>query len=288
MFTKKDKTITRYFVSIFFVLIAFPFIQISNAGQGSNSDNLLEALKIPKGWSKQKVGIFEKIQSPEKDLTIYFYKENISPDFDFSKKSLSLWKRIDPSFSYEEKKKTSPPHSGGWDKLTQIEYDIPLKELKIMISISREKDGIAYINLITGSFKAVSKRSTQLNTIIEAWKPKSIKGEDYSHVRAKAFKGIIMKYRFNRFVKRVKKEFHIPGLAIGIIQDGKVVYKKGFGRARITDGRAVNSDTLFMIGSMTKPLTTLMMSKLVYEGTLSWDDPIDIKEFINIPSNSRT
>ena len=276
MFKTKGKVITRYFASIFFVLVTvFSFVYISEADQVSASNNLLKSLKIPEGWSKQTNNVLKSMQSPEKDLIIYFYKATISSDFDFSKHSLSLWQQIDPSFSYKEKKKMSPPNSEGWDNLTQIVYDIPLKELKVIISISREKDGVAYINLISGSLKAINKRSAQLNTIIKTWKPKSIKGEDYSHVTAKAFKGIIMKYKFNRFVKRLKKELHIPGLAIGIIQDGQVVYKKGFGKAKITGGLPVNSDTLFMIGSMTKPLTTLMMSKLVYEGKLSWDDPIN-------------
>ena len=276
IFKKREKTIEKSFVPIlFFLMLTLPVVQVSGIDQASISDNLIETLKIPEGWSKQITGVSKTVQSPEKDLTIYFYKVNISSDFDFSKQSLSLWKQIDPSFSYEEQKKISPPNSEGWDNLTQIVYDIPLKELKVIISISREKDRVAYINLISGSLKAISKRSAQLNTIIKTWKPSSIKGEDYSRVTAKVFKGIIMKYRFNRFIKRLQKESNIPGLAIGIIQDGKVVYKKNFGRTKVTGGQPVNSDTLFMIGSMTKPLTTLMMSKLVHDGKLSWDDPIN-------------
>ena len=113
-----------------------------------------------------------------------------------------------------------------------------------------------------------------MNTIVEAWKPESIKNKNYSYVEVKKFKRIITKYKFNRFVKKIRKELHIPGAAIGIIQNGEVVYKKGFGRTKIKGGHPVKSDTLFMIGSMTKPLTTLMMSKLVHEGKLSWNDPI--------------
>lgn len=268
------KFIGKDFVYIFLTLVfLLSSVKVDSTDQSLTSDSLIETLKIPESWSKQTSGVLKRVLSPEKDLVIYFYKEKISTDFDFSKKSLNLWKQIDSSFSYEEKKKTSLSNSKGWDKLTQIVYATPPEESKIIISVLREKDSVAYINLITGSMAAISKRAAQMNIIIEGWKPKSIKDKDYAHVRAKPFKGIIMKYKFNRFVKKIKKELNIPGVAIGIIQDGRVVYKKGFGRTKITEGQPVNSDTLFMIGSMTKPLTTLMMAKLVYEGQLNWDDP---------------
>ena len=273
MFRKKEKVIIKRFVTIFFIVFALPLAKANSTDQASNLKIITKTLKTPDGWSKQASGVLESVQSPKKDLTIYFHKEAISPDFDFSKKSVDLWKQVDLSFSYEEKKKTSLSNSKGWDKLTQIIYSTPLKEFKIIISIAREKDGVAYINLITGSMAAISKRAAQMNIIIQKWKPESIKDKDYSSVKAKPFKGIV-KHKFNRFVRKLKRELNIPGIAIGIIQDSRIVYKKGFGRTKTVGGQPVNSDTLFMIGSMTKPLTTLMMAKLVHENKLSWDDPI--------------
>jgi CubicO group peptidase (beta-lactamase class C family) len=62
--------------------------------------------------------------------------------------------------------------------------------------------------------------------------------------------------------------------ALGLIQGGKVVFADGFG-IRDLDGNAKpNAETLFMIASDTKALTTLMLAKLVDEKKLTWETPV--------------
>ncbi len=63
----------------------------------------------------------------------------------------------------------------------------------------------------------------------------------------------------------------MPGVAIGIVQDGKVVMSKGFGVRELGKPEAVDGDTRFMIASNTKALTTLMLAKLVDAGKLDWN-----------------
>ena len=82
-----------------------PVVKVGDTNQNFHRDKNTESLKIPEGWSKQTESVLESIVSPENDLTIYFYKEKVSAGFDFSKKSLSLWKKINTSFLYKEKKK---------------------------------------------------------------------------------------------------------------------------------------------------------------------------------------
>ena len=55
----------------------------------------------------------------------------------------------------------------------------------------------------------------------------------------------------------------MPGVAFGLIQDGKVVFAGGFGVRELGKPAQVDGDTLFMIASNTKALTTLMLAKLV-------------------------
>ncbi|PIR33361.1 MAG: hypothetical protein COV37_16395 [Bdellovibrio sp. CG11_big_fil_rev_8_21_14_0_20_39_38] len=259
-------------LAIFAILLTAPIVSCSTGKISANSSDL-EKIKIPEGWTKQPDNQFESITAPDGDLKIYFHKLKISKDFDFSKNSNDLWKIINPSFSYKEKRKVSPPSTDGWDKITQIIYDTPSEESKIVLSLLREKDGVAYINLVTSSLSTISKRGPQMSTILDSWKPESIKKDDLSSVKAKDFIGEVEK-NFDSFLVRTKKDLNIPGFAIGIIQDGKIVYKRGFGQTSIKNGTTINSDTLFMIGSTTKPLTTLMMSKLVNDGKLKWEDPI--------------
>lgn len=75
-------------------------------------------------------------------------------------------------------------------------------------------------------------------------------------------------------IHQVLSEFNIPGLAIGIVADGEVVYAKGFGVRDVEKNLPVTNDTLFAIGSCTKAFTSFVTASLVEEGVMGWDQPV--------------
>ena len=79
---------------------------------------------------------------------------------------------------------------------------------------------------------------------------------------------------FDGFVEKVMKDWHVPGLAVAIVKDGKVVYAKGFGHRDVKKGLKVTPDTLFAIGSNSKSFTATAMAILASEGKLDWDKPV--------------
>ncbi|MDB5089757.1 MAG: serine hydrolase [Mucilaginibacter sp.] len=70
------------------------------------------------------------------------------------------------------------------------------------------------------------------------------------------------------------KLFHVPGMAIGIIKDGKLIYSKGFGVSSLLTKKAVDSETLFGIASNTKAFTAAALGLLVDEKKINWDDKV--------------
>jgi CubicO group peptidase (beta-lactamase class C family) len=66
-------------------------------------------------------------------------------------------------------------------------------------------------------------------------------------------------------------ELGVPGVSLGIVQDGKVVFADGFGVRELGKKERPDADTLFMIASNTKAMTTLMLAKLVDEKKLTWE-----------------
>jgi len=68
--------------------------------------------------------------------------------------------------------------------------------------------------------------------------------------------------------------FKVPGLAIGIIKDGKLVYKKGFGVNSVITNEKTNSNTLFGIASNTKAFTAAALGILVDDSKIKWDDKV--------------
>ena len=78
----------------------------------------------------------------------------------------------------------------------------------------------------------------------------------------------------DKAVKQAMERFDIPGLAIGIVENGKVVMTKGYGVTHLANPTAVNADTLFGIASNTKAFTAAALAMLVDQGKLNWDDKV--------------
>src|SRR5712672_1008230 len=70
------------------------------------------------------------------------------------------------------------------------------------------------------------------------------------------------------------KTFDVPGMAIAIVKDGKVVMAKGYGLRKMGESARVDENTLFGIGSNSKAFTTAALATLVDEGKISWDDKV--------------
>jgi CubicO group peptidase (beta-lactamase class C family) len=75
-------------------------------------------------------------------------------------------------------------------------------------------------------------------------------------------------------VSRVMKAFDVPGIAIAVVKDGKVVAAQGFGVRKLGEPAKVDARTLFEIASNSKAFTAAALAMLVDEGKLSWDDPV--------------
>lgn len=70
------------------------------------------------------------------------------------------------------------------------------------------------------------------------------------------------------------KGFDIPGLAIGIVANDRLVYAKGFGVRSKSNQLPVDPRTVFQIGSTTKAFLTATMAIMVDRGKLRWDDRV--------------
>lgn len=75
-------------------------------------------------------------------------------------------------------------------------------------------------------------------------------------------------------VKRAMATFDVPGIAIAIVKDGKVIAADGFGVRKLGDPAPVDGKTIFEIASNSKAFTAAALAMLVDEGKLEWDDPV--------------
>ena len=72
----------------------------------------------------------------------------------------------------------------------------------------------------------------------------------------------------------VLKTFNVPGIAVGVVKDGKLIHAKGYGVANINTGKKVDENTLFGVASNSKAMTAAALGMLVDEGKIKWDDKV--------------
>ncbi|MBM4073348.1 MAG: serine hydrolase [Planctomycetes bacterium] len=75
-------------------------------------------------------------------------------------------------------------------------------------------------------------------------------------------------------MKQSLKSWGVPGAALAIVKDDRVIYLKGFGVREKGKPAAVTADTVFPIASCTKSFTALAVAMLADEGKMDWDDAV--------------
>jgi CubicO group peptidase (beta-lactamase class C family) len=79
---------------------------------------------------------------------------------------------------------------------------------------------------------------------------------------------------FEEYAEKARQDWNVPGMAIAIVKDDKIVFAKGFGVKKLGDAAPVDERTIFAIGSSSKAFTAAALAMLVDEGKVKWDDPV--------------
>lgn len=79
---------------------------------------------------------------------------------------------------------------------------------------------------------------------------------------------------FEQDFKEGMDEAYIPGAAVAIVKDGRVVLQKGFGVKEKGKSGEVNEHTVFRLGSVSKGFASVLTGVMVEEGEVDWDDPV--------------
>ncbi|MGH8398282.1 MAG: serine hydrolase, partial [Gammaproteobacteria bacterium] len=76
------------------------------------------------------------------------------------------------------------------------------------------------------------------------------------------------------YVQKIMQDWKVPGLAVAVVKDGKVVLARGYGVREVGKPGKVDADTLFAIASNSKAFTAAALGTLVEQDKLDWDDPV--------------
>ncbi len=230
------------------------------------------ATLLPKGWTleSKRRGVLT-IVGPEGDLRVGFGTASMRGDAE--EVAWTAWQQFDTSFDLPVLQRAQAPGENGWDEVFQIVYNTPAVESRSVIAILRTLRNKAYFTLLSGTKASLDRRLAQISEVLEAWKPEGLVAYSLDRAEPRPW-GKEQSFELSSFVRNAMVETQVPGVSIAVVQGGSVVYAEGFGACRLGSSEPVRPQTRFMIGSATKPLTTLMMARLVANGNFTWHTPV--------------
>ena len=160
----------------------------------------------------------------------------------------------------------------GWDARRFYDYDVAANAKRV-VAASAFRKGTTWTAVAVDVDQAIAeKRASQFGKLSQRLQPAGYSRENFAGRTAHKLDAARLQ-QVASFVEAMRQEFDVPGVAVGIVQDGKVVMSQGFGVRQLGKPDKVDGDTRFMIASNTKALTTLMLAKLVDAGKLDWNAP---------------
>ncbi len=163
---------------------------------------------------------------------------------------------------------SEPPSRGGWDRTREELYAADSAH-RVAQAYARQKGSRSWVSLIRGLPADLAKREAQLWSFMTSLKVPGLVEENLSEVTPKEIGARVAE--LDEFIETAMERSETPGLALAVIEDGKLSYSMGYGVRELGKNQKVDADTLMMIGSVTKSMTTLMMATLVDDQKLSWD-----------------
>jgi len=221
---------------------------------------------LPAGWGKTVQGNAVIITPPEADGSRSAFVDTTAATPDEA--VAEAWKvlGLSPKFLLA----TDAAPRDGWDQRRFYDYDVPANAKRV-INAGAFRKGTSWTVMVADVDQAIAeKRSSQYGKIGQRFQPAGYTRETFAGRTARKLDDARLQ-QVSDFVEQMRKQFDVPGVAVGIVQDGKVVMSRGFGVRELGKPDKVDGDTRFMIASNTKALTTLMLAKLVDAGKLDWN-----------------
>ena len=224
----------------------------------------------PAGWSISVRGPATILEAPEGGSYIALV-DVTAKDADAA--VAAAWAAYKPGAKWPLKVANDRPDRNGWSKQRTYEYQTSPNEKRGVMAFTSFANGSWTVAIFDVADAVGGKRGSQIALIFDRFLPKGYVRETFAGKKAHELDKARIE-QLGDFIRTGQKELGVPGVGLGIVQDGRVVFSGGFGVRELGKTATVDGDTDFMIASNTKALTTLLLAKLVAEGKLTWDTPV--------------
>ena len=224
----------------------------------------------PAGWSVTVSGNATVVEAPEggSRIALVDVAQAVSADDAVA----AAWAALGPAPQWPLKVVTPVADRDGWTDHKSYSYQTSPNERRDVEADVRRANGVWTVLIYDMSQDVGEKRGAQVNLIFSKLLPKGYQRESFAgktahHLDAERVAEL------GRFVERAMTLTGVPGVSVGLVQDGKVVFASGFGVRELGKPMPVDANTRYMVASNTKAMSTLMLAKLVDAGRISWETP---------------
>ncbi len=267
----------------FFTRLAVPLVLLSLAcgrtppsdvtptGQGTPKTTAMGNKFIaPADWTVDVRGPATIVTAPEGNSAIALVDVR-APSADSA--LAAAWAAYKPDAKWPLKVVNPKPDKDGWTNRAEYVYQTSPNE-KRDVGADVQRAGDVWTVALYDMAQAVGeKRLSQVALIYGELLPKGYTRETFAGKKAHKLDEARIA-ELGKFVQNAMRETGVPGVGIGLIQDGQVIFADGFGTRELGGTEKVDGNTLFMVASNTKAMTTLMLAKLVDAKKLTWDTPV--------------
>src|SRR5215471_9070216 len=224
----------------------------------------------PKEWSIRVKGPATILEAPEGDSWIALVDVQAKESADAL---AAAWKAYKPEAKWPVQVSHDLPDRDGWSRRRVYQYLTSPNERRDVSALVCYSGTTWTVIIQDLSQPVVEKRVGQVALIMGRLLPKGYTRESFAGKKANVLDSTRIA-ELGRFIEQGQKATGVPGVALGLVQDGKVIFADGFGVKDLDGTEKPDGDTMFMVASNTKAMTTLMLAKLVDEHRIAWDTPV--------------
>jgi CubicO group peptidase (beta-lactamase class C family) len=223
----------------------------------------------PAGWSVAVRGPATIVEAPEGDSRVVIVDVRAK---DADAAVAAAWAAYQQP-KWPLKVTTDVPDKDGWSKQRNYTYQTSPNERRDVGVGAGFANDVWTVTIYDMAQAVGEKRGSQVALIFDKLLPKGYSRETFAGKKAQRLDAARIA-KLGKFIEDGQKATGVPGVSLGLIQDGKVVFSGGFGVRELGGSAKVDGDTLYMIASNTKGLTTLLLAKLVDAGKVTWQQPV--------------
>ncbi len=224
----------------------------------------------PRGWTAATEGPMITLSPPETDSHFVLFDAGNKP---LDAAVAAAWEAYQPGFRRPLKVKTERPGRFGWEEVRAYSYEDSPNERVTIYAVARRKGDSVTVFLSDATDMTYERRAGALGLVTSSLLPKGYERETFAGKKSQKLDAARIKL-LTDFLQAAQKTLGIPGAALALLDENKVVFSGGFGVKELGKPAPVDADTQFGIASNTKGMVTLLLATMVDEGKLTWETPV--------------